>query len=59
MQPQFQFQSFHFFGIQRLPRGHSPSELAQSLISLINADLTDLSTLTCVHALLLESDGYY
>jgi hypothetical protein len=44
-------------GIETLPGGHSWTELAQSVISSINADLTDLSTLTYVHALLLEG-GY-
>lgn len=33
---------------------HSLQELAQSVISSINPDLTDLSTLTYVHALLLD-----
>ncbi|KAL3534686.1 hypothetical protein ACH5RR_003147 [Cinchona calisaya] len=44
-------------GIETLPGGHSWTELAQSVISSRNADLTDLSTLTYVHALLLEG-GY-
>ncbi|KAL3513973.1 hypothetical protein ACH5RR_026690 [Cinchona calisaya] len=43
-----------FNGIETLPRGHSWTELAQSVISSRNADLTDLSTLTYMHALLLE-----
>jgi len=55
---QLEFKCLNLFGIQTLPGGHSWSELAQSVISSINADLTDLSTLTCVHALLLESGGY-
>lgn len=44
-------------GIETLRVGHSWTELAQSVIFSINADLTDLSTLTYVHALLLEG-GY-
>lgn len=44
-------------GIETLPVGHSWTELAQSVISLKNSDFTDLSTLTYVHALLLEG-GY-
>lgn len=43
--------------IERLRVGHSWTKLAQSVICSINADLTDLSTLTYVHALLLEG-GY-
>lgn len=44
-------------GIETLPVGHSWTELAQSVISLKNSYFTDLSTLTYVHALLLEG-GY-
>lgn len=44
-------------GIETLPVGHSWTELAQSVISLKNYYFTDLSTLTYVHALLLEG-GY-
>lgn len=55
---QLEFKWIHH-GIEKLPVGHSWTELAQSVISTINTDLTDLSTLTYVHALLLEGGCGY
>lgn len=47
------------YGIEELPGGHSWHELTQIQIGTINPDLTDISTLTYVYALVQEGFSHY